>query len=407
VPSGEISIDDPRAPDVRRLVEIHLAFARAPTPPEDAHALDADGLLDPAVTLFALRREGVLLAVAALKHLDREHAEVKSMHTVQVARGQGIGRRMLEHLVAVAGQRGYLRLSLETGSMAAFAPARSLYAAAGFTPCAPFADYRDSPNSTYMTLWLGSPQNGPRNEPDWLRARHARGRFERLEVRVLGRALPIRVWSPQRGALPLLVAHDGPEYANQAGLVRYAGAMIERGALAPFRLALLPPGDRDEWYSASASYGRALCRRIIPAIADRVDVAGRPIGMGASLGALAMLQAQRAWPGTFTGLFLQSGSFFVPRFDRHESGFTRYGRIVRNVRGVLRATGHEDPIPVTMTCGAAEENVHNNRLMVGALVAQGYGASLAETAGGHDYRSWRDALHPHLTRLLASTWQPR
>src|SRR6516225_8669121 len=213
-----------------------------------------------------------------------------------------------------------------------------------------------------------------------------------IHVRVLGCMLPIRVWSPSAGELPLLIVHDGPEYDERAKLARYTRTLMARGAVAPFRVALLPPGRRDEWYSASASYGRSLCTRIIPAIADQLGVAGKPVGMGASLGALAMLQAQRAWPGTFAGLFLQSGSFFVPRFDRHESGFTRYGRIVRNVRGVLRATGHEDPIPVTMTCGAAEENVHNNRLMVGALVAQGYGASLAETAGGHDYRSWRDAL---------------
>lgn len=151
---GEISIDDPAAPDVRRLLATHLAFARAPTPPEDAHALDADGLLDPAVTFFSLRRDGTLLAVGALKRLDAGHAEVKSMHTVEAARGQGIGRRMIEHLIAVARATGYRRLSLETGSMAEFAPARSLYASAGFEPCEPFGDYRLSPNSTYMTLQL-------------------------------------------------------------------------------------------------------------------------------------------------------------------------------------------------------------------------------------------------------------
>jgi putative acetyltransferase len=151
---GEIAIDDPGAPDVRRLLATHLAFARAPTPPEDAHALDVDGLLDPSVTFFSLRRDGALLAVAALKQLDAEHAEVKSMHTVEAARGQGIGRRMIEHLIAVARESGYRRLSLETGSMAEFAPARSLYASAGFGRCEPFGDYRDSPNSTYMTLAL-------------------------------------------------------------------------------------------------------------------------------------------------------------------------------------------------------------------------------------------------------------
>ena len=154
VAEGKIAIDDPRAPDVRRLLEAHLAFARGQTPPEDAHAMDVDELLDPSVTFFSLRRDGAMLAVAALKRLDAEHAEVKSMHTVAAARGRGIGRRMLEQLIAVARAEGYQRLSLETGSMAAFAPARALYARAGFEPCAPFGHYRLSPNSTYMTLRL-------------------------------------------------------------------------------------------------------------------------------------------------------------------------------------------------------------------------------------------------------------
>ncbi len=151
---GEITIDDPGSPDVRRLLAVHLALARGLTPPEHAHALDVDGLLDPAVTFFSFRRDGELLAVAALKRLDRDHAEVKSMHTVLPARGQGIGRRMVEHLIAVARQAGYRRLSLETGSMPEFAPARALYAGAGFERCEPFADYRASPNNTYMTLYL-------------------------------------------------------------------------------------------------------------------------------------------------------------------------------------------------------------------------------------------------------------
>jgi putative acetyltransferase len=151
---GEISVDDPAAPDVRRLLETHLAVVRAPTPPEDAHALDVDGLLDPSVTFFSFRRDGVLLAVGALKRLDPGHAEVKSMHTVAVVRGQGIGRSMAEHLIAVAREAGYRRLSLETGSMAEFAPARALYASVGFKLCEPFGEYRASPNSTYMTRCL-------------------------------------------------------------------------------------------------------------------------------------------------------------------------------------------------------------------------------------------------------------
>jgi putative acetyltransferase len=150
----EISIDDPRAADVRQLLATHLAFAHAPTPPEDRHALDVDGLCHPAVTFFSFRRDGMLLAVGALQRLGPDHAEVKSMHTVEAARGQGIGRQMIEHLIAVAREAGYTRVSLETGSMVEFAPARALYAAVGFQLCEPFADYRASPNSTYMTLYL-------------------------------------------------------------------------------------------------------------------------------------------------------------------------------------------------------------------------------------------------------------
>jgi enterochelin esterase family protein len=236
--------------------------------------------------------------------------------------------------------------------------------------------------------------------PDWLDANAVDGTFDQVETRVRGRDLEIAVWSPGEGELPLLIAHDGPEYDSLACLTRYAGAMIERGALPPFRVALLPPGDRDEWYSASAVYGRALCHQIIPAVCARMPVAGRPVGMGASLGGLAMLQAQRTWPDTFSGLFLQSASFFMPRFDRHESGMSRYGRIVRFVRGVLRAESHPEPLPVMMTCGAEEENAHNNRVMASALATQGYDAQLNEVPDLHNYTGWRDAFDPYLTDLL-------
>ncbi|HEX9035326.1 MAG TPA: GNAT family N-acetyltransferase [Streptosporangiaceae bacterium] len=154
MPDGEISADDPGADDVRELLARHLAFAREVTPPEGVFALDISGLLDPAVTFFSYRSRGELLAVGALRQLDERHAEVKSMHTAQAARGQGIGRAMLEHLVAVARERGCHRVSLETGSMAAFAPARSLYANAGFEPCGPFGPYGASPTSAFMTLSL-------------------------------------------------------------------------------------------------------------------------------------------------------------------------------------------------------------------------------------------------------------
>ncbi len=159
MPRTEISIDDPHAADVRELLARHLEFARSHTPPEGIYALGADDLADPAVTLFSYRLGGALLALGALKRLDQRHAELKSMHTAAAARGRGIGRAMVDHLVTVARERGYERVSLETGSMPAFAPARALYRTAGFVPSGPFGAYCESATSTFMTLVL-KPQAG-------------------------------------------------------------------------------------------------------------------------------------------------------------------------------------------------------------------------------------------------------
>jgi putative acetyltransferase len=157
-----IAADDPRNDDVRTLLDRHLAFAREVTPPDHVHAMDVDDLVDPAVTFFSVRRDGVLLGVGALKRLDESHAEVKSMHTSESARGEGVGRAMVGHLLAVAADRGYQRVSLETGTMDAFAPARSLYTAFGFEPCAPFGEYTDNPHSAYMTIDLAEAAGGRR-----------------------------------------------------------------------------------------------------------------------------------------------------------------------------------------------------------------------------------------------------
>ena len=150
----EIGVDDPDAEDVRELLRQHLEFARANTPPQDVHALEVDQLADPAVTFYSYRRDGELLAVGALKQIDGRHAELKSMHTAAAARRGGIGRAMVEHLIGVARDHGFSRVSLETGSTPAFAPARSLYAEAGFTPCGPFADYPPDRGNTFMTMAL-------------------------------------------------------------------------------------------------------------------------------------------------------------------------------------------------------------------------------------------------------------
>jgi enterochelin esterase-like enzyme len=239
--------------------------------------------------------------------------------------------------------------------------------------------------------------------PAWLEAETVDGRYEDFSVRGrgLGANVTGRIWSPLTDEpLPLLVAHDGPEYDRLAFLTRYSAAMIAAGTLPPHRVAMLAPGPRDEWYSASALYSRALYVDVIPAL----PATGAPVGMGASLGALAMLVTQRRAPGTFGALFLQSGSFFMPRLDSQESGFGRYARIVRVVRRILRAREHPRPIPVQLTCGTAEENVFNNRVMARALAEQGYAARLDEVPDMHNYTAWRDAFDPHLTRLLQEAW---
>ena len=149
-----VTVEDPRADDVRLLLERHLTFAHEVTPADHVHALDVNRLLDPAVTFFAARRAGDLLGVGALKELDPSHAEIKSMHTAAAARRQGVARAIVEHLLGVARERGYARVSLETGTDEEFVAARSLYAALGFTPCEPFADYTVNPYSTCMTIEL-------------------------------------------------------------------------------------------------------------------------------------------------------------------------------------------------------------------------------------------------------------
>jgi putative acetyltransferase len=151
-----VAIDDPRRDDVRAVLEQHLAFSREVTPAAGVHALEVEGLVDPSVTLCSARLDGELLGVGALRQLDATHAELKSMHTVESARGRGVARALVEHLLSLAADRNYRRVSLETGAIDAFAPARSLYAKLGFTRCPPFGQYVGSPSSACMTIELGS-----------------------------------------------------------------------------------------------------------------------------------------------------------------------------------------------------------------------------------------------------------
>jgi putative acetyltransferase len=136
------------------LMEEHRATMRAASPLESQHALDLDGLRQPGVDVWVARDGGQLAGCGALQHLDDGHAEIKAMRTALGHQRRGVARAILAFLVAEARRRGYARLSLQTGATGYFAPARQLYARAGFVPCAPFADYTDDPNSVYMTLAL-------------------------------------------------------------------------------------------------------------------------------------------------------------------------------------------------------------------------------------------------------------
>jgi enterochelin esterase-like enzyme len=233
------------------------------------------------------------------------------------------------------------------------------------------------------------------------------GAFD-LPVRALDGLLSVRTWSPEGvpdgDRLPLLVANDGPEYDALASLTRYLAAGVTGGWLPPLRAALLSAGPRDRWYSASARYAHALRLTVLPALAGRL-AASRRIGIGTSLGALAMLHTYCRYPDAFDALFLQSGSFFTPRFDQQERRFRYYRRITRFVAGVHAAPDRGGglparPVPVALTCGTVEENLANNRLMTATLRARGYPAALHEVPDSHNYTAWRDAFDPHLTRLL-------
>jgi putative acetyltransferase len=150
----EIRQDDPTAPHVTELLAHHRQELQAAMEGH-AFALDATGLAAPSVTFWTAWRDDALLGFGALKELDACHGEVKSMRAAPAARGTGVGRALLDHIIAEARRRGYTRLSLETGTAALHGPAIALYRSAGFIQSGPFADYRASPHNQFLRLDLG------------------------------------------------------------------------------------------------------------------------------------------------------------------------------------------------------------------------------------------------------------
>lgn len=241
--------------------------------------------------------------------------------------------------------------------------------------------------------------------PTWLDAEPPRGTRTELALASRGLAadVPAVLWSSygsdDDASLPLLVVHDGPEYDVLASLTLFLDAMVHGGRLPPMRAALLAPIERNDYYAASAPYSRALALGLVPALHKRVPTSAT-IGMGASLGGLAMLHCQRAHPRTFGGLYLQSSSFFHRVLDEQESSFGRFQRVTSFVESVLRSGPALEPVPIVLTCGLIEENVDNNRLMTRSLGAQGYDTRLVENRDGHTYVGWRDTFDPNLVDLV-------
>ena len=149
-----IERDDLSRPEIAELLKEHLASMFVYSPPESVHALPIEGLRRPDITFWSVWENDELLGCGALKELDPQHGEIKSMRTASAHVRKGVARAVVRHIIAEAKRRGYRRLSLETGSMAAFEPARQLYTACGFTYCEPFGDYVNDPNSVFMTLEL-------------------------------------------------------------------------------------------------------------------------------------------------------------------------------------------------------------------------------------------------------------
>jgi putative acetyltransferase len=149
-----IQLDDLTGPDIAALLQEHLNDMNAVSPPESKHALDLAGLKAPEISFWTLWQQHQLAGCVALKQLNVQQGEIKSMRSATVFRGQGIGKQLLQHVIHEAKSRGYQQLYLETGAMEYFAPARALYSSFGFECCEPFAQYKADPNSVFMCKQL-------------------------------------------------------------------------------------------------------------------------------------------------------------------------------------------------------------------------------------------------------------
>ncbi|WP_285766764.1 GNAT family N-acetyltransferase [Peribacillus sp. SI8-4] len=150
----DFKIDDLTGAEVIALVSEHLHGMALHSPPESIHALDLEALRKPEITFWSVWEDDQLVGCGALKELDDQHGEIKSMRTATAHLRKGVAKQLIQYIMEEAKRRGYRRLSLETGSMNAFEPAIRLYASLGFQYCKPFSDYIEDPNSVFMTKKL-------------------------------------------------------------------------------------------------------------------------------------------------------------------------------------------------------------------------------------------------------------
>ncbi|MGI8418398.1 MAG: alpha/beta hydrolase [Nakamurella sp.] len=220
--------------------------------------------------------------------------------------------------------------------------------------------------------------------------------------------VPIQLFSPDGldddTAAPLLIAHDGSDMADRGSLLCWAAAQE-----LPVRVALLDPpiSYRNPWYAADPDYADHIGATVIPALKASVATSATA-GIGASLGAVAMMAIHRRHPDSLDAIALQSGSFFTGELDQQESSWPQFAQVCAAVAAMADALPVQvRAVPVLMTVGAIEENRANNELMAGALSFQGYEVDAKIVPDAHNMIGWRDAWSPGLDELMRTIGQPR
>lgn len=265
----EIKRDDLSGAAIQALLAEHLTDMHRISPRESVHALDLDGLRQPDITFWTVWSKAELLGCGALKELDARHGEIKSMRTASAHRRTGVGKAMLIHILDEAKRRGYDRLSLETGSLKEFEPARRLYASFGFTPCEPFADYWNDPNSVFMTKRIAD--SGQASEglsaPAPLHDYEVSSDPARLDLDTIHAYLSRSYWSP---GIPRSVVQRAMEHSICFGVyhlreqVGFARVVTDRATFAYLA----------DVFILEAHRGRGLSKKLMASVMAHPDLQG-------------------------------------------------------------------------------------------------------------------------------------